>query len=108
MEEMMTEKIKAEIEKTSKKIISAMYASDMKITDRLSKLLTDFAEMVLKSQWTVGENPPESGYYLAKKRESGWVDRQFYNSFMHRWCGEYGFIIDVTAWMPLPQPPKDE
>jgi hypothetical protein len=107
----MTEKIKSEIKKTIKifqeiPFLSYYYfRNNEEHTEQFRKILIDFAETVLKSQWVVGEDPPRSGYYLVAI--NGRLGHRYYNRFIKTWCDEFDSPINVTVWAPLPQPPED-
>lgn len=84
----------------------------MEVTVLTKEEMTKVAEALIKetrnmNEWIpISERKPERcDYYLVT--DSGSVGEAYYDSD-RRWWADGNKLKDVTAWMPLPEPYKDD
>ena len=75
--------------------------------ESLAKSVNEASE-ILRRRWIpVTERLPEHGWYLAYGPTIK-MEVLHFHSAGEVWSSEWYYNIEVTHWMPLPEPPKEE
>ena len=94
------------------------------LNERVTKALQELEQMPSAQQWIPASKPPkedgrylvlydwgESGYYhdiLRYNTTDGDIFKKGWNDMSMLWNGLVNHEIDLIAWMPLPEPYKEE
>ena len=96
------------IKRLREDVPTALENCDFDFVEDWSKEAADAIEELRKPRWIpVTERLPEHGWYLAYG-PSIKMEVLHFHSVEEVWSSERYYNIEVTHWMPLPQPPKEE